>query len=264
MNLAPVKDIVLAAGQVVKDAFHNPDSYEVLKKSDGTVVTSIDLAVNQFLKAELLKLTPDAAWVSEEEEALNERFNRRLIWIVDPIDGTQEFVSGQDGFAISVGLIVDGQPYLGCIYNPALSCGGLAISGQSLEFWGVQDKKAPAQDLITAQVGLSRREERKGLLKNLNKIIKNRIFVGGVANKLLRVSAGVDDLYISYEPKSEWDVLAGIVLAEQSGLKFKLLNSQLYVFNSLSLRLSTGYICGHEKLVTEFLAWHESGSPGVI
>jgi len=92
---------------------------DIWEKDPGNPVCSADLAVDRFLKAELGKLLPAAGWLSEETADAPERLEGGLIWLVDPIDGTRDYIRGRPGWAVSVALVSAGRPLLGYLHAPA-------------------------------------------------------------------------------------------------------------------------------------------------
>ena len=90
-------------------------SYEVQMKGKGNPVTDADIEADAILKDVLMKETPDFGWLSEETRDSSERLNKDRVWVVDPLDGTKEFVEGIPNFVISIGLVEEGKPVLGAI-----------------------------------------------------------------------------------------------------------------------------------------------------
>ncbi|KPQ21233.1 MAG: Archaeal fructose-1,6-bisphosphatase and related enzymes of inositol monophosphatase family, partial [Porphyrobacter sp. HL-46] len=99
-------------------------------KSPNNPVSEADLEVDRFLKRELLRLLPAAAWLSEETADDKIRTNSDLIWLVDPIDGTRDFVRGRTGWAVSVALVSAGRPLIGMLAAPARGEEWVAVAGQ--------------------------------------------------------------------------------------------------------------------------------------
>jgi len=112
--------IVREAGRIALAGWpgdgHVLDHWE---KSPGNPVCSVDLEVDSFLKKELRALLPAAGWLSEETLDAHERLNDSLVWLVDPIDGTRDFIGGRPGWSISVALVNTRRPLLGYLYAPA-------------------------------------------------------------------------------------------------------------------------------------------------
>ena len=95
-------------------------SAEVQSKFGGSPVTEADLAADALLKRRLREAFPDAGWLSEETADDAERLKRRVLLVVDPIDGTRAFVAGDPRWAVSAALVVDGRPVAGVVHAPAL------------------------------------------------------------------------------------------------------------------------------------------------
>lgn len=120
IDRARLEGIVREAGQIALAAWpghgHAPTIWE---KHGGSPVSAADLAVDAFLKRELGLLLPSAGWLSEETIDAPERLTGGLIWLVDPIDGTRDFIRGRAGWAVSVALVSSGRPLLGMMDAPA-------------------------------------------------------------------------------------------------------------------------------------------------
>src|SRR5690606_9305774 len=106
---------------------HAMESWE---KTPGSPVCEADLEVDQFLRRELGLLLPAAGWLSEETADNAGRLDRDLIWLVDPIDGTRDFIRGRSGWAVSVALISAGRPLIGVLAAPARGEFWIATAGQ--------------------------------------------------------------------------------------------------------------------------------------
>ncbi|MBN8501852.1 MAG: 3'(2'),5'-bisphosphate nucleotidase CysQ, partial [Sphingomonadales bacterium] len=120
IDRARLESIVRQAGQIAMAAWpghgHAVNTWE---KHGGSPVSAADLAVDAFLKQELHALLPSAGWLSEETIDDPARLDGELIWLVDPIDGTRDFIRGRTGWAVSVALVSAGRPLLGLLDAPA-------------------------------------------------------------------------------------------------------------------------------------------------
>ena len=112
------KEAAIEAGKIVMKYFQT-SSYEIKDKSINNPVTTADYEANQIIKDTLFKEDHDYGWLSEETVDSKERLNKENIWVVDPIDGTKEFIEGVPHFTISIGMVSNGKPVIGVIYNPA-------------------------------------------------------------------------------------------------------------------------------------------------
>jgi myo-inositol-1(or 4)-monophosphatase len=124
IDRARLAGIVREAGRIAMARWPGGDqadgfTLEVWEKTPGDPVSEIDLAVDHFLKRELSALLPAAGWLSEETVDAPDRLEQGLLWLVDPIDGTRDYVRGRKGWAVSVALVSSGRPLLGMLSAPA-------------------------------------------------------------------------------------------------------------------------------------------------
>ncbi|MCX7281369.1 MAG: 3'(2'),5'-bisphosphate nucleotidase CysQ, partial [Alphaproteobacteria bacterium] len=115
-DLALLKDTVREAGHIAR-SFYGGD-YKQWNKEGGSPVTEADLAVDRFLWQTLTKARPDYGWLSEETIDDPARLQRRTVFVIDPIDGTVAFLKSRPHFTICAGIVVDGRPVCGVVYNP--------------------------------------------------------------------------------------------------------------------------------------------------
>ena len=221
-------EAVEEAGQAIMSYY--TDSYMVTEKSPDNPLTDADLAADALLKQRLTALFPDAGWLSEETADTPDRLEKRYCWVVDPLDGTKEFVLGIPEFTVSVALVENGLPILGIILNPAtgeLFSGSL---GEATKYNGKKCKTSKATSLFGARVDASRSERSQGEFDLFEEIV-NVVTMGSIAYKLARVSAGIADATWSRGPKNEWDICAGVFLVQESGGCCVDLDDQPITFN---------------------------------
>lgn len=192
-----------------------PGAVEAKFKSGDDPVTEADHAVNRVLQETLLR--DGEAWLSEESADDLSRLEKPRVWIVDPLDGTREFVAGIPEWCVSIAFVVDGRAAAGGIANPATHEFFLGASGLGLSYNGKRVNASSKRSLEGARVLASRSEVKRGEWNCFH----NAPFVvtpmGSVAYKLARVAAGLDDATWTLTPKHEWDVAAGVVLVEAAG-----------------------------------------------
>ena len=196
---------------------------------DRTIVTKADLEADRILKTELTGQFPEYGWLSEETKSDDARFKRQRVWIIDPIDGTREYVLGIPEFAISVALVDEGKPILGVVYNPLSGDLYTAVVGQgtTCNDKQVQCNHVPADKL---KVEVSRSDIEKGRFDSY-KSKMDLVPCGSIAYKLARLSAGKADGTLSITPKNEWDIAAGILLVREAGGTVTDLSGDEYQFN---------------------------------
>jgi len=226
-DLDKIQTALALAGKAV--SVFTPGKIAAERKAGGDPVTEADIVIDNILKQALL--APDDGWLSEETVDDLSRLDKRRVWIVDSIDGTREFVEGIPEWCISIGLVVDGRPKAGGIYNPQanqLFLGALEVgtflNGRNVR---VSDKAS----LEKAKILASRSELRKGLWKPFETAPFEIIPMGSVAYKLACVSAGLADGTISLAPKNEWDVAAGIALVLAAGGQVDIKDDSGRLFN---------------------------------
>ncbi|MGA7930516.1 MAG: 3'(2'),5'-bisphosphate nucleotidase CysQ [Candidatus Sulfotelmatobacter sp.] len=216
-SYAPILKRIHAALEASRPVFarFTPGAIETEYKIGHDPVTEADRALDAVLRKELLR--EGEGWLSEESVDDPIRLQRSRVWVVDPLDGTREFVKGIPEFCASIGFVENGRPVAGGIYNPATDETFLG----SIDA-GVTCNRKPAQPsqrrtLDGALVLASRSEVRRGEWKPF----KNAAFkirpMGSVAYKLALVSAGLADVTFTLTPKNEWDVVAGVALVESAG-----------------------------------------------
>lgn len=176
------------------------------RKRDGQVVTDADIAVDTALR-DLLPVAGEG-WLSEESADDLTRLECSRVWVVDPIDGTNEYIRGIPEWCVSIGLLADGEPVAGGIVNPASEerfVGGL---GHGVTYDGPQ----PVNDTGRLKVAASRSEVRRGEWKRYADADMDIVVSGSVAYKMALVAACIVDATWTLKPKHEWDVAGGAAL----------------------------------------------------
>jgi myo-inositol-1(or 4)-monophosphatase len=216
------------AGRVIMGYYQ--EEYDVREKGKGNPVTTADLEADKVLKAALLGQRPGDGWLSEETADSPDRLSCRRVWIVDPIDGTKEFIRGIPQFAISIGLAVDGRIAVGVIYNPARDELFAAVRGGGVTLNGEPVRVSGEGDLARAQILASRSEVARGEFERFSE--GHEITpIGSIAYKLALVAAGQADLTFTLTPKNEWDFAAGALLVTEAGGRVLVLGDHPQTFN---------------------------------
>lgn len=190
---------------------------DVKMKGVGNPVTDADIEADNILRDILMKECSDFGWLSEETKDSTDRLNNEFIWIVDPLDGTKEFVEGIPNFVISIGLVRNGVPVLGTIMNPISGDLYLAYKGNGVQLNGEKVNISDKIDLHNLVMLNSRTETKNGLWDLYGKYFKKVVPIGSIAYKLAMVSANQADIVASLKPKNEWDICAGHCLINESG-----------------------------------------------
>jgi myo-inositol-1(or 4)-monophosphatase len=192
------------------------DQYEIREKGNDNPVTTADLEADRALHRTLLEGAPGTGWLSEETVDSPERLDAQRVWVVDPIDGTKEFIGGIPEFAISIGLAEDGEVILAVLNNPAAGELYWAVRGDGTRLNGEPVRVTERAELDGARILASRSETARGEFEPYRSSLEVQP-VGSVAYKLARVAAGRADLTWSLVPKNEWDIAAGCLLIQEAG-----------------------------------------------
>ena len=204
----------LEAARVVLNRF-TPGAIEAEYKVGHDPVTEADRQVDAVLRKELLR--DGEGWLSEESVDDFTRLEKSRVWVVDPLDGTREFVAGIPEFCVSVAMVEDGRPVAGGICNPATDEIFLGSLDSGVTYNGKPAKPSQRTALNGALVLASRSEVKRGEWKKFEGTNLKIRPMGSVAYKLALVSAGLADITFTLVPKNEWDVAAGVVLVESAG-----------------------------------------------
>jgi len=192
-----------------------PGAIETEYKTGHDPVTEADRALDAVLRRELLR--DGEGWLSEESVDDPARLERSRVWVVDPLDGTREFVKGIPEFCVSIGFVENGHPVAGGIYNPATDETFLGAIDSGITYNGEPSQPSQRKTLDGALVLASRSEVKRGEWKAFeNSNLKIRP-MGSVAYKLALVAAGLADVTFTLTPKNEWDVVAGAALVQSAG-----------------------------------------------
>lgn len=184
-------------------------------KAGNDPVTEADRAVDAVLKNHLLR--DGEGWLSEESVDDFTRLEKSCVWVVDPLDGTREFVQGIPEFCVSIGYVENGIPVAGGICNPATNELIMGSRDTGVTYNGIPAQPSQRIDLHGALVLASRSEVKRGEWKQFESAEFQIRPMGSVAYKLGLVAAGKADLTFTLVPKNEWDVAAGAALVESAG-----------------------------------------------
>jgi len=192
-----------------------PGAIEAEYKVGHDPVTEADRALDAVLRKELLR--SGEGWLSEESVDDPIRLQHSRVWVVDPLDGTREFVKGIPEFCVSIGFVENGRPVAGGICNPATNEVFLGSIESGVTYNGRPAHASQRNTLEGALILASRSEVKRGEWKAFeNSGFKIRA-MGSVAYKLALVSAGLADVTFTLTPKNEWDVVAGAALVQSAG-----------------------------------------------
>lgn len=194
---------------------YTPGQIDTEYKAGHDPVTEADRAVDTVLRENLLR--EGEGWLSEETADDASRLGKTRVWIVDPLDGTREFVQGIPEFCVSIGFVEDGRPVAGGICNPATRETIIGAIDCGILYNGRPAQPSQKTSLQGALVLASRSEVKRGEWKQFEGSEFKIRPMGSVAYKLGLVAAGLADVTFTLTPKNEWDVVAGAALVEAAG-----------------------------------------------
>ena len=239
---------VKEAGRKILEIYET--DFEVMTKEDESPVTKADLLANDIILTQLSKF--NYAFISEESKNNDNRYNSEFVWVIDPIDGTKDFIQKTDDFSIMIGLLKNNEPVLGVVFAPALDKLYYAIKGEGafLEQNGEKRKlNVSSRDLTQFKMTISRNHfsyEEEEIAKALN--VCEYIKMGSTGIKFGYIAEGKGDFYLNRSINlREWDICAPyLILKEAGGDLYDNLGNPLK-FNSKSLRMNNGVVCTNAK-----------------
>ena len=212
-ELAAAELAAREAGVAVMRLFKG--KFEVHEKSKNNPVTTADLEANRVIRDHVLTTFPKDGWLSEEDSDGSHRLSVPRVWVVDPIDGTKEFIEGVPQFAISIALVVDGRPKVAVVFNPAKKRFYKAVAAQGAYLNDEAIRVSPRADIDGASLLVSRSEPQKKFQVFVDRCdIKP---VGSIAYRLAKVAGGDGDGTLTFRTIHEWDICAGVLMVEAAG-----------------------------------------------
>jgi myo-inositol-1(or 4)-monophosphatase len=205
----------------------------VERKGPDSPVTRADLEANARIRELVSAAFPADGWLSEETADSTERLARRRVWVVDPLDGTKEFIARIPEFCICVGLVEHGRPVVGVSYNPAADRLYVAVRGGGTTVNGRPARVSTTGRVADAVVLASRSEDARGEWDPFKDQVHVKL-TGSVAFKLAELATGAGDATFTLTPKNEWDICAGTLLVEEAGGRVTDLTGAPLVFNQPS------------------------------
>ncbi len=219
--LSQMRDLASQAGEKIMRFYHNEAS--VTLKTDASPLTAADKASHEFLVRSLQTLLPDVTVISEESDGLtNCSINiSKSFWLVDPLDGTKEFVKKTKEFTVNIALIEDRSPVLGVVHAPALNL--TYYGGREFGAWRQAGAEPPTPISTKAvgpsQLGVVASKDHTGPLVSamLARLTNPQLRSMGSSLKFCLVAEGKADIYLRDLPTMEWDTAAAQCIVEAAG-----------------------------------------------
>jgi myo-inositol-1(or 4)-monophosphatase len=221
--LESVSAVVREAGRIA--ARRCGTDFERWEKSPGNPVCAVDLEVDAFLRERLSALDPEAGWLSEETLDASDRLERRRLWVVDPIDGTRDFLRGRPGWCVSVALVEERTPLLGVLDAPARGEHWTGEKGRGAWRNGAPIRVSGRRTLAGARVPADQLPEADRDLVPIER-------PNSIALRIALVAAGEADLVATPRWGFEWDIAAAALIASEAGATVTGALGQPLAFNS--------------------------------
>jgi len=244
--LNEVKELAIKAGEVILKIYDT--DFEVKQKEDNTPLTKADMAAHDIIEEGLLQLSPGVPVLSEESAHIDykERKTWREYWLVDPLDGTKEFVKRNGEFTVNIAYIRDGYPVMGFIYAPVLRLTYYACQGKGAfmqqankEIKQIHTRKMDLSNLVVAG---SRSHAGSSLQRFMTQFENHEIISMGSSLKSCLVAQGDADIYPRFGPTSEWDTAAAQCIVEEAGGKLLNLHLERLRYNSKPSLLNPHFV----------------------
>jgi 3'(2'), 5'-bisphosphate nucleotidase len=255
--LEPLTDLVIRAGAAILAV--NRAAMRVEGKLDGSPVTEADLTADRIIAEGLARIAPRVPAVSEERVDLAEPSYNGSFFLIDPLDGTKEFVAGRDEFTVNLALVTNGTPLLGIVGAPALGLVWRGLVGRGAE--RLRSGEKPVAEPIHTRPLPRRGEPWIAAVSRSHGDARTEAFIAarpgairrtlGSAVKFGRVAEGQADIYPRLAPTSEWDIAAGHAVVTAAGGRITDAQGAALQFG----RGRAGFI------VPEFIAW---GDPSAV
>ena len=203
-------------------------------KEDNSPVSNGDLHVNNLITKKILELTPNIPIVSEETVNLSIKNNSKIFWLIDPIDGTKEYIAGKDEYTLNAALVIDKVPVLGLVGVPKKN--RLFFSYNPSESYMIEngvtkkincEKKQPKNKIVAlSSIG----KPSDIILNKLKEHNVNSIVAMASSYKFCVIATGEYDIYAARERANEWDYAAGHAVAENAGAIIKTLDGKPFLY----------------------------------
>ena len=219
------KSAAQAAGKVVMEIYDSGD-YKSYQKDDDSPVTSADYKANEVILAILKRKTPHIPIMSEESDngALDERKDWHRYWLIDPIDGTQEFIARSGDFAVNIALVEDNQPVIGVIYWPPgetlyfASKGHGAFKESRTENKRIHVRKFDHPEQDPVMIAISRRQARENVMRSMSDHRTYQTYpTGSCSLKSCFIAEGKADVFLRLGVTGEWDTGASQCIVSEAG-----------------------------------------------
>lgn len=245
-TLADVIAIARRAGDAIMAVYEQ--DIEVQQKQDNSPLTQADLAAHDIIESGLGALVPELPVLSEESAAIpfSTRQQWERYWLVDPLDGTREFIKRNGEFTVNIALIEHHRPVMGVVYAPALNLLFYAAKGEGAykQFGAQAAVPIHARPFVSHQITVagSRSHAGESLLRFLERLGPHMLISMGSSLKVCLVAEGRADVYPRLGPTSEWDTAAAQCVLEEAGGKLVGLDASPFRYNQKESLLNPQFL----------------------
>jgi 3'(2'), 5'-bisphosphate nucleotidase len=223
LQISSITELLEKAGNEILAIYYNED-FKTRLKEDNSPVTTADLASDNIIKEGLGAITPGINIFSEETKEISYAIRSEWdpLWILDPLDGTKEFIARNDEFCISLALVSEGKPFAGFIHSPVTRETWIASKGEGA-FKLAEGKRVKLPFLTPSgpyRVNISRThhsEKEAEWIEKLKEQHEAIISIHGSAVKFCKIAEGISDVYPKFGLIHEWDIAAGHLIIEEAG-----------------------------------------------
>ena len=226
--IEPLKDIVHHAGALILDVYKTEFDHTIKLKPDDSPVTIADKLANDYIVERLNKLTPNIPVIAEESTLIEYSIRKdfKYYWLVDPLDGTKEFIKKNDEFTVNIALIEGNYPILGIVYAPVFKEYYYAAKEKgAFKYFNGEENKINSNKADLDRNGLKILISRSHLGQKEQEFLKTfknpTVIQMGSSLKFLRVAEGNADVYFRFSPTMEWDTAASQIILEEAGGSIK-------------------------------------------
>ena len=249
---ALLADAVREAGALALSLFRTEVKNWI--KGASSPVSDADIAVNDLLEQRLRSATPDYGWLSEESADDASRLERRLVWVVDPIDGTRNYLAGKEDWCVSVALVEQASPVLAAVFAPASDEFFFAACGEGATLNGMR-----VQATTGTAIDFSRMAGPKPLVERLNNASDGAITlhprIGSLALRLCRVAQGSLDAAFAGGQSRDWDLAAANLIVQEANGNMTALSGETILYNRRDVTHGVLVAAGrdrHASIVSHF------------
>jgi myo-inositol-1(or 4)-monophosphatase len=246
-ELVAAKVAARNAGKILLK-YYLDENKNVQEKGEDNPVTDADFEADKYIKNFLTGEFPSDGWLSEETVDDYIRLEKKRIWVVDPLDGTKEFIEQIPQFCVSIALVENQIPVVGVIFNPVTD--ELFYASKNSGAFKNQNKILCSEevDLKKANIAVSRSEFKRGEWSAYQKNFSEISPIGSIAYKIAKVADQSVDCFATIAPKNEWDICAADCIINEAGGVLKTIDSKTILYNQKKTLVTDPIIASNSNM----------------